>query len=168
MSQQLVRAKAKIRDAGIAFEVPGLDELGERVDTVLETIYAAFGSGWDDIAGADPRRRGLAEEAIWLGRLVARLLPREPEAFGLLMLMLHCEARRPARRDAEGRYVPLDRQDVALWSHPMIGEAEEMLATAARAKGPGHFQLEASWPRRGPGQSPRRRGRSGRSRCDPA
>jgi RNA polymerase sigma-70 factor (ECF subfamily) len=144
MSQRLVRVKAKIRDAAIKFEVPDSRELPARVDSVLEAIYAAFGSGWEDVAGSDSRRRGLAEEAIWLGRLVARLLPAAPEALGLLALMLHCEARRSARRDARGRYVPLDQQDVALWSHAMIDEAEEVLATAARAGEPGRFQLEAA------------------------
>ncbi len=144
MSQRLVRVKAKIRDAGIRFEVPDSRELPSRIDAVLEAIYAAFGSGWEDIAGSDPRRRGLAEEAVWLGRLVARLLPDEPEALGLLALMLHCEARRPARRDSTGRYVPLDQQDVALWSRKMIDEAEEILADASNAGKPGRFQLEAS------------------------
>ena len=144
MSQRLVRVKAKIRDAGIRFEIPELQELPSRVDAVLEAIYAAYGSGWEDVAGADPRRRGLAEEAIWLGRLVARLLPDEPEALGLLALMLHCEARRPARRDPAGAYVPLGRQDVALWSRPMIEEAEATLGVASRAGKPGRFQLEAA------------------------
>src|SRR5439155_12499436 len=144
MSQRLVRVKAKIRDAGIRFEVPDSRELPSRFDAVLEAIYAAFGSGWEDIAGSDPRRRGLAEEAVWLGRLVARLLPDEPEALGLLALMLHCEARRPARRDSTGRYVPLDQQDVTLWSRQMIDEAEEILADASNAGKPGRVQLEAS------------------------
>jgi predicted RNA polymerase sigma factor len=121
MGQRLVRAKAKIRDAGIRFEVPESRELRERLDTVLEAIYAAYGSSWEDVAGADPRRKGLAEEGIWLGRLVCRLLPDAPEAQGLLALMLHCEARRGARRDAASRYVPLTRQDVALWSRSMMG-----------------------------------------------
>ena len=144
MSQRLVRVKAKIREAGIRFEVPEPQELPSRVEVVLEAIYAAFGSGWEDVAGADPRRRGLSEEAIWLGRLVTRLLPGEPEAFGLLALMLHCEARRPARRDPGGGYVPLSRQDVALWARPMVEEAEKILATASRAGRPGRFQLEAA------------------------
>ncbi|HKQ65286.1 MAG TPA: DUF6596 domain-containing protein [Methylomirabilota bacterium] len=144
MSQRLVRVKAKIRDAGITFEVPDSRELADRVDSVLEAIYAAFGSGWDDLAGADPRRRGLADEAIWLGRLVTELMPEEPEARGLLALMLHCEARRAARRDAMGRYVPLDRQDIARWSRTMIDEAETILADAAAAGRPGRFQLEAA------------------------
>jgi predicted RNA polymerase sigma factor len=144
MSQRLVRVKAKIRDAGIRFEVPDSRELPSRVDAVLEAIYAAFGSGWDDVAGADPRRRGLADEAIWLGQLVTRLLPGEAEALGLLALMLHCEARRSARRDADGRYVPLDRQDVTRWSRAKIDEAEQVLAAAAGAGRPGRFQLEAA------------------------
>ena len=144
MGQRLVRAKAKIRDAGIRFELPEPDELPARLDAVLEAIYAAYGSGWEDVAGADPRRHGLAEEAIWLGRLVTRLLPGEPEAHGVLSLMLHCEARRPARRDADGGYVPLTRQDVRRWSAPMMDEAEQSLAVAAGAQRPGRFQLEAA------------------------
>src|SRR5438270_416967 len=144
MSQRLVRAKAKIRDAGIPFEMPVPGELAARLDAVLEAIYAAYGSGWEDVAGADPRRHGLAEEAIWLGRLVARLRPDEPEAQGLLALMLHCEARRAARRDAAGAYVPLGLQDLRRRSRPMIEEAEEVLAGAARLKAAGRFQLEAA------------------------
>ncbi|HEX9125465.1 MAG TPA: DUF6596 domain-containing protein, partial [Methylomirabilota bacterium] len=81
---------------------------------------------------------------IWLGRLVTRLLPDEPEADGLVALMLHCEARREARRDAYGGYVPLDMQDVARWSRPMLEEAEAKLSAASKAKKPGRFQLEAA------------------------
>jgi RNA polymerase sigma-70 factor (ECF subfamily) len=144
MGQRLVRVKTKIRDAGMRFEVPGPDELAPRLGSVLGAIYAAYGSGWDDVAGADTRRRGLAEEAIWLGRLVARLLADEPEALGLLALMLHCEARRAARRDAAGGYVPLSEQDVSRWARPMIDEAEGVLRRASRAGRPGRFQLEAA------------------------
>jgi len=144
MGQRLVRVKTKIRDAGIRFEVPAARELPDRLGPVLEAIYAAFGSGWEDVAGGDSRREGLAEEAIWLGRLVSRLLPEEPEAGGLLALMLHCEARRAARRDAAGAYVPLSRQDVTRWAGPMIEEAERALRTAGRAGRPGRFQLEAA------------------------
>jgi predicted RNA polymerase sigma factor len=144
MSQRLVRVKAKIREAGIRFEVPERREMAARLEAVLDGIYAAYGSGWEDVAGADPRRRGLAEEAIWLGRLVTRLLPDEPEALGLLALMLHCEARRPARRDARGAYVPLREQDVRQWSQPMLVEAERLLKAAARSSAPGRFQLEAA------------------------
>jgi predicted RNA polymerase sigma factor len=144
MGQRLVRVKAKIRDAGIHFEIPEPHELPSRLESVLDAIYAAYGSGWEDVTGADPRRQGLAEEAIWLGRLVTRLLPSEPEGQGLLALMLHCEARRGARRDAHGAYVPLTRQDVTLWSRPMIEEAEALLTVASGAKQPGRFQLEAA------------------------
>jgi predicted RNA polymerase sigma factor len=144
MSQRLVRVKSKIRDAGIRFEIPAPEELPRRLQAVQGAIYAAYGSGWEDVAGADPRRKGLAEEAIWLGRLLARLLPAEPETHGLLALMLHCEARRGARRDATGAYVPLTCQNVRLWSQPMIEEAERLLAAAAAARKPGRFQLEAA------------------------
>ncbi|HJT07585.1 MAG TPA: DUF6596 domain-containing protein, partial [Stellaceae bacterium] len=144
MGQRLSRAKAKIRDAGIAFDVPEPSELPPRLDAVLDAIYAAYGSGWEDVAGADPRRKGLALEAIELGRLLLRLLPGEPEAQGLLALMLHCEARRAARRNADGAYVPLSEQDVALWSTPMIEEAQQILVAAEHAGRIGRFQLEAA------------------------
>jgi RNA polymerase sigma-70 factor (ECF subfamily) len=144
MGQRLVRVKARIRDAGLRFEIPAAAELTARVASVLDAIYAAYGTGWDDVTGADPRRRGLADEAIWLGRVLAELSPDEPEALGLLALMLHCEARRAARRDADGCYVPLTAQDVTRWSRSMIDEAERTLAVAARAGRPGRFQLEAA------------------------
>jgi RNA polymerase sigma-70 factor (ECF subfamily) len=144
MSQRLVRAKAKIRDAGVRFEIPEPEELPARLEAVTDAIYAAYGSGWEDVAGADPRRKGLAEEAMWLGRLLTQLLPDEPEACGLLALMLYCEARRATRRDADGRYVPLSRQNAARWSEPMIEEAEQILEAASRAGRPGRFQLEAA------------------------
>jgi len=144
MGQRLTRAKRKIRDAGIAFELPESDELPPRLDAVLEAIYAAFGSGWDDVTGADPRRKGLATEAIHLGRLLWRLMPAEPEVLGLLALMLHCEARRNARRTGTGAYVPLSEQDVACWSKPIIEEADNLLAAAERLGRIGRFQLEAA------------------------
>jgi RNA polymerase sigma-70 factor (ECF subfamily) len=144
MGQRLSRAKTKIRDAGIAFEVPRLEALSERLDAVLETIYAAYGSGWDDIAGADPRRKGLASEALELGAVLAQLLPAEPEALGLLALMLHCESRRAARRGPAGEYVPLSEQDTAAWSRPMIEQADRLLARAQHARRIGRFQLEAA------------------------
>jgi predicted RNA polymerase sigma factor len=144
MGQRLVRAKAKIRDAGIAFAVPEPADLPDRLDAVLAAVYAAYTSGWDDVAGVDPRRAGLADEAIWLARVAASLLPGEPETLGLLALMLHCEARRAARRDAAGAFVPLDRQDTALWDRDLAAEAEAALAAAARAGRPGRYQLEAA------------------------
>ncbi len=109
MGQRLVRAKTKIRDGGIRFEIPQERELPQRLDAVLEAIYAAFGIGWDDMAGVDQRGRDLAEEAIWLARVLLGLMPKEAEVHGLLALMLHCEVRRAARRAPDGRYVPLSR-----------------------------------------------------------
>ena len=144
MGQRLSRAKTKIRDARIAFELPGADELAERLEAVLEAIYAAYGSGWDDVSGSDPRRKGLATEAIGLGRLLVQLMPDEPEAEGLLALMLHCEARREARRDARGAYVPLSNQDVTRWSASFIDEAERVLLAASERNRIGRFQLEAA------------------------
>ena len=144
MGQRLVRAKTKIRDGGIQFEVPQERELPERLDAVLEAIYAAFGIGWDDMAGVDQRGRDLAEEAIWLARVLLQLLPDEAEVRGLLALMLHCEARRPSRRGPDGRYVPLSQQNANLWSLPLIEEAERNLAEAFRHGRPGRFQLEAA------------------------
>jgi RNA polymerase sigma-70 factor (ECF subfamily) len=143
MGQRLSRAKTKIRDAVITFEVPGPDELPSRLEAVLEAVYAAYSSGWEDVAGADPKRRGLSTEALELGRLVVELLPHEPEALGLLALMLYCEARRDARRQG-GRYVPLLEQDVSLWSPAMLTQAERTLHEAARLQRPGRFQWEAA------------------------
>ncbi|MDP9035537.1 MAG: hypothetical protein M3O50_12090 [Myxococcota bacterium] len=114
------------------------------MDAVAEAIYAAYGSGWDDVAGLDARRTGLSQEAIDLGRLLARLMPGEPEVLGLVALMLHSEARREARRDAAGAYVPLSQQDPSRWSRPAIEEAESHLREAASGGRVGRFQLEAA------------------------
>jgi len=144
MGQRLVRAKNKIRQAGIPFRVPERADLRERLDSVLEAIYAAFAEGWSDPAGTEFKRRNLAEEGIWLGRLVTSLLPDEPEALGLLALMLHAEARRGARRNARGEYVPLADQDPALWNAELIEEAEALLYRASTMGVIGRFQLEAA------------------------
>jgi RNA polymerase sigma-70 factor (ECF subfamily) len=144
MGQRLVRAKTKIRTAGIPFRVPERAELGERLDAVLEAIYAAYAEGWSDPAGTDIHRRNLAGEAIWLGRLVASLLPGEPETLGLLALMLHTEARREARRDAQGEFVPLAGQDTSLWDGILIEEAETLLRRASTMNVIGRYQLEAA------------------------
>ncbi|TRC96072.1 RNA polymerase sigma factor [Mesorhizobium sp. WSM4303] len=144
MSQRLVRAKSRIREIGIPFRVPERAELGERLDTVLEAIYAAFAEGWTDPAGTETRTRNLATEGIWLGRLVASLMPDEPEALGLLALMLFAEARRAARRSDDGDYVPLADQDCRLWDHALIDEAEALLGHAATMGVIGRYQLEAA------------------------
>jgi RNA polymerase sigma-70 factor (ECF subfamily) len=144
MGQRLVRAKAKIRQAGIPFRLPERADLGERLAAVLGAIYAAFSEGWSDPAGTEFRRRNLAEEGIWLGRLVASLLPQEPEALGLLALMLHAEARRGARRNPQGEYVALADQDPQLWNSRMIEEAEALLFGASRMGAIGRYQLEAA------------------------
>lgn len=144
MSQRLVRAKNKIRQAGIPFRVPDREELPSRLDTVLDAIYAAYAEGWSDPAGADAARRELAGEALFLCRIVTELMPDEPEALGLLALMLHADARRPARRTSQGAYVPLAEQDTALWDRAMIHEAEALLHRAGAQKVLGRFQLEAA------------------------
>jgi len=144
MGQRLVRAKAKIRDAGIAFEIPDASQLPARLDAVLRAIYAAYGSGWEDAIGADARSRGLVDEAIWLARLLNERMPDAAEVHGLLALMLHCEARRPARRSGDGAFVPLSEQDPHRWNDALIDEAERALAAAAALHRPGRFQLEAA------------------------
>jgi RNA polymerase sigma-70 factor (ECF subfamily) len=144
MAQRLVRAKTKIREAGIPFRVPERNELPDRLESVLDSIYAGFAEGWADATGTDPARRELAGEAIFLGRLLTQLLPGEPEASGLLALMLYAEARRPARRTAECEFVPLRSQDKTLWNWAMIEEAESALNNASRSRRIGRYQLEAA------------------------
>lgn len=124
--------------------MPPAEEWGERFAAVLEAIYAAYGVGWSDPLGADPERRDLSEEAIWLGSVLASQLPDEPEVLGLLSLMHHLEARKPARRDGEGRYVPLDEQNTKLWRRDAIMEAETLLRAASKMRSVGRFQLEAA------------------------
>jgi predicted RNA polymerase sigma factor len=144
MGQRLVRAKEKIRQAGIPFRVPDREELPGRLGTVLDAIYAAFSEGWADSGGTDVARRDLAEEALFLGQLVTQLLPEEPEALGLVALMLHVEARRPARRNALGEYVPLAEQDMELWNVEMIRAAEALLLRASTLASIGRYQLEGA------------------------
>jgi RNA polymerase sigma-70 factor (ECF subfamily) len=143
MSQRLVRAKKRIAEARIPFAVPAPEEWTARLDAVLQAIYAAYAEGWTDAEGADPDRMALAEEAIWLAGVLAEQLPHEPEALALLALLLHLEARRPARR-VDGRFVPLEEQDISLWRADMQGEAELLLRKAAEADRIGRFQLEAA------------------------
>jgi RNA polymerase sigma-70 factor (ECF subfamily) len=144
MGQRLARAKAKIRLAGVPFRVPESEELRERLGAVLEAIYAAFAHGWAEAFADDPHGRDLAEEAIWLGRVLVTLAPEEPEALGLLALMLYSDSRRAARRDDSGRYVPLSEQVATLWNERAIEEAEALLRAAGGKRRPGRFQFEAA------------------------
>jgi predicted RNA polymerase sigma factor len=144
MAKRLVRAKEKIRAAGIPFRIPATEELGGRLDAVLDAIYAAFAEGWIDPAGTDVARRDLGEEALFLGRLVADMLPAEPEVLGLLALMLHANARRRARRSAQDEYVPLAQQDPTLWDARMMDEAERLLLRASSLGAIGRYQLEGA------------------------
>jgi RNA polymerase sigma-70 factor (ECF subfamily) len=144
MGQRLVRAKRKIRDAGIPFAVPEAAELPARLDAVLDAVYAVFTQGWADPAGVDPKSRGLTEEAIWLARLLTAVLPDEPETAGLAALMLYAEARRGARRSTAGDFIPLSDQDTDAWNAGLIAEAEALVLKAAAHRRPGRFQIEAA------------------------
>jgi RNA polymerase sigma-70 factor (ECF subfamily) len=142
MGQRLVRAKNRIRGAGIPFEIPEKHELPDRLEAVLDAVYAAYSKGWTEFGeGGTPP---LADEAIWLGRLIVSLLPSEPEAKGMLALMLYAEARRDARRDGSGAYVPLEEQDVRLWDGAEIHLAEQLLREASAGGPSGRYQLEAA------------------------
>ena len=144
MGQRLSRAKAKFKQAKMSFELPDRSLMPRRLNAVMEAVYAAYGAGWEDLQGSDPRLHGLAEEAIFLGRLLADRLPDEAEAHGLIALMLYCESRRGARRSASGSYVPLAEQSATLWSKDLILEAERHLARAVSLGSVGRFQLEAA------------------------
>ena len=144
LSQRLVRAKQKIRSAGLRFEEPESRELPERLQYVLESIYGAFGLGIDALDGAEARVADLREEAFYLCSIVCKLLPESAEARGLLALMTFNQARRAAQRDASGSFVPLGEQDVSLWDRAAIVKAEQWLWAAAQAREPGPFQMEAA------------------------
>jgi RNA polymerase sigma-70 factor, ECF subfamily len=142
MGQRLARAKTRIRDAGIPFRVPDQEELSERLAAVLDAIYAAYTKSWNEVS--DDGISELADEAIWLGELTVSLLPDQPEAKGLLALMLYTTARRASRYDAAGTYVPLERQDTNLWERPLIALAEHLLHQANAAGPSGRYQIEAA------------------------
>lgn len=144
MGQRLVRAKNKIRIAAIPFREPEPSEWNERVSFVLDAIYSAYTAGWESLQESGSTLHALAADAIAIGRTLVQLMPDEPEAMGLLGLMLHCEARRGARYTSDGDFVPLDQQDVARWSRPMMEEAEKYLRVAVGYKRPGRYQLEAA------------------------
>ena len=144
LAQRLVRAKQKIRDTGIRFEEPESSDLPERLAYVLESIYGAFGLGLDAIDGAEARIADLQDEAIYLCEIVSALLSSEPEARGLLALMTFCRARKSARVDSSDNFVPLAKQNVALWDREAIVRADQWLWLASQQKRPGPFQLEAA------------------------
>ena len=133
LAQRLVRAKRKIRDAGIPYRVPPAEVLPERLDGVLRVLYLIFNEGYDASSGASLIRRELCAEAIRLGRVLAALMPDEPEVLGLLALMLLHDARRPARVRADGSLVLLAAQDRTKWDRAKIAEGQELVDRAARA-----------------------------------
>ena len=143
LAQRIVRAKAKIRDARIPYEVPGRAELPERLDAVLRVIYLVFNEGYSAIAGATVTRHDLSSEAIRLGRLLLQLLP-EPEAMGLLALMLLQESRRAARMSSSGDIVLLDDQDRGRWDRAMIAEGVGLVERALASRRFGPYALQAA------------------------
>lgn len=142
MGQRLVRAKTRIKDAGIPFAIPEPEDLPARLEAVLDAIYAAYTKGWSEVG--DTGIPEIADEAVWLARLLVSLLPAEPEAKGMLALMLYAESRRPARRDPAGAYVPLEEQDTSLWDDSQIRFAENLMREANKAGPTGRYQLEAA------------------------
>jgi RNA polymerase sigma-70 factor (ECF subfamily) len=144
MAKRLVRAKHKIRDAAIPYRVPPAHQLPARTGAVLAVLYALFNEGYSATSGAALVREGLCAEAIRLGRLLVELMPDEPEALGLLSLMVSHEARRPARLDAAGDLVILEDQDRGLWDAAAITEAARILEAAIRLERPGPYQVMAA------------------------
>jgi RNA polymerase sigma-70 factor (ECF subfamily) len=144
LAQRLVRAKRKIREAGIAYEVPTGDRLADRLDAVLRVLYLVFNEGYDASSGDALIRRELCTEAIRLARVLASLLPTEPEALGLLALMLLTDARRPAREAPDGSLVLLDDQDRSRWDRAEIDEGSALVERALRSGRVGPYQLQAA------------------------
>ncbi len=144
IGQRLVRVKRRIARDGLPFEIPPEDELPERLSHVLDAVYAAYGVGYDDANDAASAAAGLAGEAIWLAALLVQLLPEHAEPKGLYALLCLSEARRPARRDVDGRFVPLEEQDTTMWNHDLIESGEIALWRAAQQGQSGRFQIEAS------------------------
>jgi RNA polymerase sigma-70 factor (ECF subfamily) len=143
LAQRIVRAKAKIRDARIPYQVPSPQELPERLGAVLQVIYLVFNEGYSAAAGAEVTRAELTAEAIRLGRLLSELLP-EPEAFGLLSLMLLQESRRAARTSPTGDLILLEHQDRSLWNREQIAEGVALLEKALKSRRFGAYTLQAA------------------------
>jgi RNA polymerase sigma-70 factor (ECF subfamily) len=143
-AQRLVRVKKKILDAGIPYQVPARELLGERLRTVLGVVYLVFNEGYSTTGPDEPARPDLCAEAIRLGRLLVELMPDEPEATGLLALMLLHDARRPARLDPDGVLVPLEEQDRSLWRRDAIAEGLGLLDAALALRRRGPYQLQAA------------------------
>jgi RNA polymerase sigma-70 factor (ECF subfamily) len=144
LARRLVRAKEKIREAAIPYRVPPASVLAERLDSVLAVVYLIFNEGYAASAGESPLRRDLSAEAIRLARLLVALLPEEPEALGVLALLLLHDARRDARLGADGRFVPLDEQDRDRWDGAAIAEGLALLRRATTARRPGPYQTQAA------------------------
>ncbi len=144
MAQRLVRAKAKIRDAGIPYRVPAEADLPARLSGVLAVVYLIFNEGYTSSSGEALARADLCAEAIRLGRLLARLMPDEPEVLGLLALMLLTESRRPARTSPDGALVLLAEQDRSRWDHALIAEGQALVRQCLRRGQPGPYQIQAA------------------------
>jgi RNA polymerase sigma-70 factor (ECF subfamily) len=144
LGQRLTRARAKIEGARIGFSLPEPQDMAPRLGHVLDAVYAAYTVGADGLAAGDAKSTSLAQEALWLASLLAARMPDQPEAQALLSLILHSEARRPARRDAEGRFIPLEDQDPGLWDAAVIAEADAAMRRATANATLGRYQIEAA------------------------